>query len=237
VTAPWRGSAPCGSSSRRYGFPSILPARECISEWTARRRSFLFGRISSFFSLFLSSGGLLALSFVDSSIFFFTPLATDLVVIILVARHPDSFWLYPAIAVVGSVSGMASTFWIGRKIGEVGLKRFLSPRKLERVRARLKDRGAFAAGALAIAPPPFPFTAIVLSAGALEVKFLRFLGTAGLMRAIRFGAETALARRYGESIIGWLESPTFKVAIGAFIGAAVLGTAFALYQAASRGRR
>jgi uncharacterized membrane protein YdjX (TVP38/TMEM64 family) len=130
---------------------------------------------------------------------------------------------------------MISAFWIGKKIGEVGLKRFLSKRKLDRVRQRLKKKGAFTVGALAMAPPPFPFSATVLAAGALEVEFSRFIGTAFLMRVIRYGAETALARRYGESIIGWMESPAFKVAIGVFIGAAVLGTAFALYKLGSRG--
>jgi membrane protein YqaA with SNARE-associated domain len=152
------------------------------------------------------------------------------VIILLVARNSESFWLYPAIAVAGSASGTAFTYWIGRKIGDVGLKRFLPHRRVERVRQRLKNKGAFAAGALAIAPPPFPFTGIVLAAGALEVKFLRFIGTASLTRVIRYGAETWLARRYGESIIGW-DSRIFKVLVGGFISIAVLGTTFGLYQA------
>jgi membrane protein YqaA with SNARE-associated domain len=198
----------------------------------------VFGRISSFFSVFLSTGGLFGLSFIDSSIFFFAPLASDLVVVLLVARTPDSFWMYPLVAVAGSLAGLALTFGLGRKVGKAGLGRFGPKRKLDRVRNRMKDKGGFAVGALAIAPPPFPYTAFVLAAGALDVSFPRFFGTAALMRVVRYGVEALLARRYGESIIAWMESPLFKTAVGLLIAMTVIGTAFGIYQAlSSRGGR
>lgn len=141
--------------------------------------------------------------------------------ILLVARHPESFWTYPAIAVAGSVAGTAITFWVGHKIREVGLERIISGRKLDRVKRKVRAKGAFAAGFLALAPPPFPFTPMVLAAGAFDVSFSRFLVTAALMRAVRFGAEGLLARKYGESIIAWAESPAFKAIAGSFIAIAI----------------
>jgi membrane protein YqaA with SNARE-associated domain len=220
---------------QKYSFASITSPcaprenRRCLEV-------FVFGRISSLFSLFLSPGGLLALSFIDSSIFFFTPFASDLVVVLLVARGPDSFWIYPLVAIVGSLLGLALTFWFGRKAGKAGLRRFVPKRKLEKVSHRLKNKGAFAAGALAIAPPPFPFTALVLAAGALDVSFLKFMATAALMRVLRYGAAALLARRYGESIVGWTESSFFKGMVGFLIAIALAGTAYAIYQALSSRR-
>jgi membrane protein YqaA with SNARE-associated domain len=196
----------------------------------------VFGGISSFFSLFLSTGGVLALSFVDSSIFFFTPFASDLVVVLLVARADDAYWTYPALAVAGSLAGLVLTFWLGRKVGKAGLRRFVPKRKLDKVRNRLKNKGAFAAGALALAPPPFPFTALVLAAGALDVSFPRFITIAVLMRVIRYGFEAVLARRYGESIVGWMDSPVFQGMVAFLIAIAVAGTAYAIYQALSSRR-
>ena len=196
----------------------------------------MFEWLSRFFSFFLSGWGLLVLAFIDSSVFFFTPFANDVVVIILAARHRDLFWLFPLIATGGSLAGIAMTYWIGRKAGEAGLRRFVSTRQLSRLKERLKHKGAFAAGSLAVVPPPFPFTPMVLASGALDVSVTRFLLTAVVTRLLRFGAESLLARRYGSHIIDWLESPAFHWLIGGFIVITVAGTAFTIYRVA-RGPR
>ena len=83
---------------------------------------------------------------------FFLPFGIDALVIYLAARDGMFFWLYPLLATAGSVTGAALTYWIGRKIGEIGLERFVPGRRFERFRSRVQKQGAVA---MALAAAPF----------------------------------------------------------------------------------
>jgi membrane protein YqaA with SNARE-associated domain len=181
---------------------------------------------------FLTPAGVLLMGALDASLVFFMPLGIDFVLILMAARKPDLFWLYALLATAGSVIGAAGTFWIGRKAGEKGLSRFVSARRLERVECRV-NRGTLVVACLALIPPPFPFTPFVLAGGALGMKPWSFLGALALVRALRFGAEAALAATYGSQILGWMKTPAFKVVVGVFVALALIGTivsAVALYR-------
>jgi membrane protein YqaA with SNARE-associated domain len=182
-------------------------------------RSFFF----SVLGYFLTPAGVILMGALDASMIFFLPLGIDFVVIIMAARKPDLFWLYPLLATIGSLAGAALTFWIGRKAGEVGLGRLVNPKRLEHVKARV-NRGATVVALLAIIPPPFPFTPFVLTSGALGMKAWSFFGTLAAVRVFRFGIESALAAKYGSQIIRWMKTPTFGAIVGIFIGLAVIGT-------------
>src|SRR3954467_3576551 len=124
------------------------------------------GLFYSFLGYFLTVPGVVLLAALDSSVIFFLPLGIDFGIIILAARKPELFWLYAILATVGSVIGASLTFWIGRKVGEHGLSRLVNPSRLKKIERRVSERAAFSVGALAIIPPPFPFTAFVLASGA-----------------------------------------------------------------------
>ena len=160
----------------------------------------------------------------DSSLIFFLPLGIDFAVIVLSARQPHLFWLYALLATAGSLVGAAVTFWIGRKVGEHGLSRLMKPSRLERVHNRVAHRAEFGVAALAIIPPPFPFTAFVLASGAFGGNAWTFLTTLAAVRLVRFLAEAGLAGIYGRRILGWMQSTTFEVVIGALIVLAITGT-------------
>jgi membrane protein YqaA with SNARE-associated domain len=195
------------------------------------------GLFFSVLGYFLTPAGVVLMGVLDASMVFFLPLGIDFVVIIMAARKPELFWLYPLLATAGSIGGAALTFWIGRKAGEVGLARFVSPARLERVKARV-NRGAVVVAALAIIPPPFPFTPFVLTSGALGMKPWAFFTTLAAVRVFRFGVESSLAARYGSRIIRWMKTPTFEVIVGIFIALAVIGTvlsAIALVRGSRRG--
>jgi membrane protein YqaA with SNARE-associated domain len=175
--------------------------------------------------LFASPLGVVALAFLDSTLFFSLPFGIDAVVIILAARQRDLWWTVPLLATAGSVAGAALTFWMGRKIGEKGLERYVPPKRLKKIQAQLKKSGAIALAVLNLIPPPFPFTPFVLAAGALKVKRRLFFVTLAVTRLIRFGLEAALALVYGRRIIALLDSDTFKnVIFGCIILAVVLTT-------------
>jgi len=199
-------------------------------------RAFFF----SILGYFLTPIGTVVMGFMDASLVFFLPLGIDFVVILMSARKPDSFWLYTLLATLGSVSGAAMTFWIGRKVGEHGLTHFVDERRLQRISQKVSGGAGASLALLAIIPPPFPFTPFVLTSGALGCNAVAFLGTLTAMRAIRFGIESSLARRYGTGILGWMKTPSFKMVVGAFIGLALIGTvvsAIALIRSTRRGAR
>jgi membrane protein YqaA with SNARE-associated domain len=159
--------------------------------------------------LFATPVGVVVLAALDSTVFFSLPFGIDAAVIILAARDPGLAWTVPLLATAGSVAGAALTFWMGNKIGEQGLERYVAPRRLKRIRGRARNSGAIALAVLDLIPPPFPFTVFVLAAGALEVDTATFFATLTLCRIVRFGAEAVLAVFYGPRILTWLESNTF----------------------------
>jgi membrane protein YqaA with SNARE-associated domain len=161
---------------------------------------------------------------------FFLPLAVDIAVIILASRSRELFWLYPILASAGSLCGAAITYYIGRRLGEAGLERFVSKRRLTAVRRRIEEKGAIALAVLDLIPPPFPFTACILAAGALKVSTPLFFITLGLTRLFRFGIEALLAYFYGPRIIGWLESDVFEYIGVALFAAAIIGTAITVVE-------
>ena len=182
---------------------------------------------------FFSVGGLLALGFLDSSIFFSFPFAIDLAVILLSARQPDRVWLYPVLATIGSVAGAAATFWIGRKIGDAGLDRFVSPRRMKTVKKKAQEMGAVAMAAFDLVPPPFPYTPLILAAGALDASAPRYLAALTIVKLIRFGGEGLLAMVYGRQIVQWLRSDVLRDIGGAFIILMLAGTAYSIYKIAT----
>jgi len=182
--------------------------------------------VSSFLSYFFSSWGLLFLSFLDSSVIFFAPLANDVVVVILSARHRHSCWSYPLIATAGALAGSAMTYWIGEKVGEKGLDWFGSKGRLRWLKGHARKRGAVTLALSALIPPPFPQTLLVLTCGALHIEKRRFFITLTLARLLRYGVLSVLAVLFGRHILSWFHSDIVKGVVIAFIVVAVAGTVY-----------
>lgn len=188
---------------------------------------------------FLSPGGLVVMSALDTTLVFFLPLGIDLAVVIVTARNPDRFWLYAGLATLGSVLGALLTFWVGRQIGEHGLTKVMSEKQLERVKDRVSGKAAVGVALLGIIPPPFPFKLFILASGALGARAWTFVTTLAGVRFARFLAEAGLSALYGNRILEWMDSTTFDVIIGALIVLAIGGSIFSgitLYRRTKRDR-
>lgn len=189
---------------------------------------------------FLTPVGLLLLGALDASVVFFLPLGIDFVVIILSARKPELFWLYALLATLGSILGAGFTFWLGRKVGEAGLKRLLKPSTLKKVEHRVGHSAAATVAALGIIPPPFPFTAFVLVSGACRINPWQFLSALAGVRLVRFLIEAGLAAYYGRGILTWMQSKTFTGLVVTLTTLAIVGTivsAIAMYRSVRRDKR
>src|SRR5207247_602048 len=174
--------------------------------------------------------GIWLIAALDSTMLFFLPLAVDIAVIVLSSRAHESFWIYPILASAGSLCGAAVTYYIGYRVGDAGLERFVSVGRLQRVRKKIRSKGAIAIAILDLVPPPFPFTPFILAAGALEVSAKRFFFWLFVTRLLRFGAEGILAFFYGRQIINWFNSQTFEYIAIFLFAVAVLGTTLATTQ-------
>jgi membrane protein DedA with SNARE-associated domain len=174
--------------------------------------------------------GVFVLAALDSTVFFSVPFGIDAAVIILAARSEAAAWLVPVVATVGSMAGAAVTFWMGVKIGDKGLERFVPERRLQPIRSRIEQKGAVALAIADLIPPPFPFTAVVLAAGALEVSPTLFFVTLFVTRLVRFGLEALLAIRFGKQILSWLESDLVQNVILALIAVAAVLTVLGLVK-------
>ena len=128
------------------------------------------------------------------------------------------------------MAGAALTFWMGVKFGERGLDRWVSEKRLEQIRKRVRESGAIALAVLDLVPPPFPFTPFVLAAGALEVNTRTFFVTLTVCRLFRFGLEAAVAVIYGRNILAWLDSDLFHECVIIFSALAIVLSALALVK-------
>ena len=175
--------------------------------------------------------GLFLMGVLDSSFLFF-PFGNDLLLISLVSsRREGGRWIwYVILSALGSVLGVLLVDLVMRKLGEEGLERFVKPEKVKRLKKKMEKRAGWALFLATILPPPFPFTAFVLTASALQTPRKVILGSVFLGRLVRFTIEAALALAFGRQILRVLDSDAVEYAVYVFLAVAVVGSGFSIYK-------
>ena len=128
-------------------------------------------------------------------------LPLDAVVAAYVWSDRAHFWLYPLTASIGSALGSLIIYYIGRKGGEVALRKRVSRERMEAMRNRFEKQEFFALMIPAMMPPGFPFKLFVLSAGVFDMKVRDFLAAIFVGRMLRFSILTLLVLKFGPSIV------------------------------------
>jgi len=189
------------------------------------------------FSLLVHLGGLglLGLALLDSSILF-VPLGIDLLVIALTAREAAKLPYYALMAAAGSVMGCALVDFPARKGGEAGLERTLPPQRLEYVKHKVGRNATWALSVAALMPPPFPFTAFVAVASALQYPRRKLLTLIAIWRAVRFFAVGLIGVFFGSRVMRLAENPAFQFAMLALIAISIAGSVFSVYRWIKRSR-
>jgi len=160
-------------------------------------------RLGQFLALY-GGWGLLGISFLDSSV---VPLPglNDLLLLHLSGQHPERAIFYGLGATTGSVLGCYVMFGLAR-----GGARFLwrGQRSASLARAhQWLEKNEFATLLVAsLLPPPAPFKAFLLAAGALRVNAWRFGLALIVGRSLRFGTEAFLGARYGAAAEAYLKA-------------------------------
>jgi membrane protein YqaA with SNARE-associated domain len=173
------------------------------------------------FRIFLHLGpvGLLLLGMADSS-FLVLPFGNDVLLVLLVARNHHLVWEYVPLAALGSVIGVFFLDLVARKGGEEGLQKMMDRKRFEGLEKRMKKRGAIGIALACIAPPPFPFTAVIAAASAFQYPRHKLFAVAFVARLVRFSMVAVAAIELGRQIIAISKSPEF---FWTMIGFIVLG--------------
>jgi membrane protein YqaA with SNARE-associated domain len=169
--------------------------------------------------------GLFLLGVCDSS-FLFIPLSNDLLLIALVSGERESWrWvMYTFAAALGSVVGVALVDLVMRRAGEEGLEKFVGPKRLGRLKGKMEKRGVWAVFFATLMPPPFPFTAVVAAASALQCARRGLFLAVFAGRLIRFAAESLLALYFGRRLLSYLRSDIVEYFVYGFIAVALVGS-------------
>lgn len=169
--------------------------------------------------------GLVGISFLDSS-FMPMPAVNDLLLIHLSIKFPNRMPFYALDATLGSILGGYVLYALGYG-GRAMAARRSRPDKSGRVR-RWVERNDFVALLVAsLLPPPAPFKAFLVTAGAMRINLFRF-GLALLVgRGVRFLLEGWLAARYGPAAEAYLRA---NIVWGSLVSVALVIVFSLLYR-------
>jgi membrane protein YqaA with SNARE-associated domain len=141
--------------------------------------------------------GLFVIAVLDSS-FLSLPEVNDVLVIYLSTLSPERMPYYAGMTTAGSLTGCFLLYALGRKGGEVLLRRRFSAARVDRGMRLYQRWGLLAVVVPSLLPPPTPFKIFVLLAGAAGVAPWRFALAVVLGRGTRYFGQAWLAVRYGE---------------------------------------
>jgi membrane protein YqaA with SNARE-associated domain len=159
----------------------------------------------------LGAPGLLLISFLDSSVLTF-PVINDGILIELSILHPARMPLYALMAALGSILGCVLLYFLAKKGGHA-LFHKRAGKHAEAIRHWVERNGFIGMLAAALLPPPTPFKAFVLAAGAFEVPLLSFAGAITLARLIRYFGVGYLAVRFGHEAMPYLKDHIMQVVV------------------------
>ncbi len=175
--------------------------------------------------------GLFLMSALDSS-FLVLPFGNDLLLIALVSSNRESLvWIaYVIASAIGSVVGVFVIDLLMRKAGEKGLERFISQKRIEKLKAKLENKAGISVFIATLIPPPFPFTPAVMTASALQSPRGELLIAVFLGRLLRFGIEAILALYFGRQVLAFMNSDVVTYMVYGLIGIAVILSTLSLMK-------
>jgi len=179
----------------------------------------------SLFRFFRHLGGLglFLLGILDSS-FLVMPLGNDVLLIAMVTTRHGNWFYYAIMASLGSAAGVLLLDLVVRKGGEGGLGRLLKPQKVAQLKRKMEKKTWVALITAALMPPPFPFTAVVITAAALQYPRKKLLLEVFLGRLVRFIAEALLAIYFGRKLLRYLRSEIIEYFVYGIIVIAIVGS-------------
>lgn len=182
----------------------------------------------------LGGVGLFFVAIIDASV---VPLplpgSTDLLLLVLVAHKPETWWLFSLIAIAGAIVGAYVSYQLAAKGGEALLERYVPAKYTDRIKHWVQTNPVLAIGLPALLPPPIPLTPFVIAAGALRMPKRKFLIVFIIFRSARYLIEGWLGQHYGRSLIGmWRKyfGESAAPVVWTIVGLIVIGVAGLVFR-------
>ena len=175
--------------------------------------------------------GIFLFSVLDSS-FLVLPFGNDLLLIGLISSDRNGFgWIaYVLAASVGSVIGVLFVDWLARKGGEKGLERFVSRQKVEQLKQKIDNQAGITVLLATLIPPPFPFTAVIMTASALQYPRSKLFGIVFGGRIVRYTIEAILALYFGRKLIRYINSEVFVYVVYGLMAVAAVASVLSILK-------
>jgi membrane protein YqaA with SNARE-associated domain len=185
----------------------------------------------------LGGWALLLIALFDSS-FLSLPEVNDILIITLSIRNPEKMLYYCTMTTLGSILGCLALFTVGKKGGQVLLRKKFAEDKIQKVARWYSRYGILAVMIPSILPPPTPFKIFVLFAGAFRIGIGKFIFAITAGRGFRYFLEGFLAVRYGEAAKDYMHQNYPYIALGVVTLIAISAFFYFLYRRSrsARGR-
>ena len=133
------------------------------------------------------------------------PATIDALLILIAAKAPEQAYGAASLAVLGSLAGNLALFQTAR-YGRRRVMRTSEPEKPGRLNAWFRRYGLITVFVPAATPiVPLPLKVFVVSAGTLQMPWLKFLGVILAGRALRYFGEAYLGAKLGTGAQGFLQ--------------------------------
>lgn len=158
--------------------------------------------------------GLFLLAVIES-IFF--PVPVEVLLIVLAAANPDSWFFLAMVATIGSVIGASIGYRLGYVGNEYVLSRFCPEKYIKKIHnmfQRYETLTVFIAGFT-----PIPYKVVAIAAGMFYVRFIPFIIVSFIARGLRFSLVaflTAWALSHG-ALMNWAMILGVLIAVEAWL--------------------
>jgi membrane protein YqaA with SNARE-associated domain len=156
------------------------------------------------FAMTLGGPGLFLIALLDASVLSM-PELIDVLVVLMTIQHKSLVFYYAAAGTAGSVLGSLSIHYLGRRGGEVLLRRRFNGPQVDRAMAAFRRWGMATILVPAMLPPPTPFKLLCLAAGATGMSTTTFALATAVGRGVRYAGEGLLAYYFGHMALDYLD--------------------------------
>jgi len=167
----------------------------------------------------------MVLAICDSS-FVSLPEVNDLLLMTFAINEPSSMVKFALLTTIGSVIGCSLLYAVGRKGGEVFLRKTFADERLAKVQKWYQRHGILAVIIPSLLPPPTPFKIFVLSAGTFGISWPKFITAVIIGRGIRYFSEGILAVMYGPAAIQFVHDNYGKIGVAFAVVLLICGLLF-----------
>jgi len=163
--------------------------------------------------------GVFLVAFADSALL---GMPVDALVATYVYKDRSHFFVYVALASLGSALGSIPLYLMGYWGGEKVLRKRITEGRFQKIHQSFEQHEFWALMFPAMLPPPLPFKIFVLGAAVFEMRFRDFLVAIVAGRCVRFGVLSLLVLWFGPQIVQ-LAATLFKQHLLWVLGVIVVG--------------